>query len=148
MGLYPLLLTAHVLGATVWTGGHLVLCLAVLPGALRARDPEPVRRFEAAYERVGLPALLVQVASGLGLAQALLPSAAAWYDGGPLARLVGFKLALLAGTVVLALHARLRIIPRLDAARLPVLAAHIVGVTLLAVLFVVAGLAARTGLLA
>lgn len=148
MGLYPLLLTAHVLGATVWTGGHLVLCLSILPGALRARDPGPVLRFEAAYERVGLPALLVQVATGLGLAQALLPSPAAWFDGGPVARLVSIKVALLAGTVVLALHARLRILPGLDAARLPLLAGHIVGVTLLAVLFVIAGLAPRAGLLA
>lgn len=148
MSLFALLLLAHVLGACVWTGGHLVLCLSVLPGALRARDPQPVQRFEAAYERIGLPALLVQVASGLGLAWALLPDAAAWLvDDAPVAQLVRIKLTLLAATVALALHARLRLIPRLDASRLVPLAFHIVAVTALAVLLVVAGVGLRTGLL-
>lgn len=146
MSLYAILLVLHVLGATVWTGGHLVLCVAVLPGALRGRDPEPVRRFEAAYERIGLPALLLQVGTGLGLAHVLLPSAGALLADSPLARLVWAKLALLAATVLLAVHARLTIIPRLDAARLPLLAVHIVAVTLASVAFVVAGLGVRTGL--
>lgn len=148
MSLFALLLLAHVLGATVWTGGHLMLCLSVLPAALRTHDPEPVRRFESAYERIGLPALLVQVASGLGLAWTMLPDAAAWISvDTPVARLVGIKLALLTATVVLAAHARLRLIPRLDASRLPWLGAHIVGVTAFSVLFVAAGLGLRIGLL-
>lgn len=148
MNAYAALLIAHVLGATVWTGGHLVLCLSVLPSALRARDPEPIRRFESVYERIGLPALLVQVATGLALAHARLPSVSALPDDSPVARLVGIKLALLGATVALALHARLWILPRLDAARLTVLALHIAGVTALAVGFVIAGLGLRTGLLA
>ena len=32
--MYHAVLLLHVLGATVWTGGHLVLALGVLPGAL------------------------------------------------------------------------------------------------------------------
>lgn len=148
MSLYAALLIAHLLGATVWTGGHLVLCLSVLPGALRLRDAEPVRRFENAYERVGLPALLVQVASGLGLVHVLVPSPAMLLADSPVTRLVWTKLALLAATVALAAHARLAIIPRLDAARLPALAVHIVAVTALAVGFVVAGSGLRTGLFA
>lgn len=148
MSFHAALLLLHVLGATVWTGGHLVLCVSVLPVALRARDPEPVRRFEAAYERIGLPALLLQVGTGIGLAHALLPSPAALLVESPVTRLVWTKLALLAATVLLAAHARLSIIPRLDAARLPVLGVHIVAVTLIAVGFVVAGLGLRTGLFA
>lgn len=148
MSLFALLLLAHVIGATIWTGGHLVLCLSVLPSALRARDPVSVQRFEAGYERVGLPALFVQVASGLVLAWTMLPDASAWLiHDTPVAQLVRIKLALLTATVALALHARLRLIPRLDASRLAPLAGHIVAVTALAVLFVVAGLGLRTGLL-
>ena len=63
----------------------------------------------------------------------------------PPSRLVLVKLALLAATVGLAVHARLRVIPRLDAATLPVLAYHIVAVTLLGVALLVAGVAIRTG---
>jgi len=52
---------------------------------------------------------------------------------------------LLGLTVALALHARLRLIPRLDEPRLPLLAAHIVIVTLLAVALVVVGASFQTG---
>ena len=52
---------------------------------------------------------------------------------------------LLVLTLALALHARLRIIPRLSPERLPTLALHIVLVTILAVLFVVVGVGFRTG---
>lgn len=148
MDTYAPLLLAHVLGACVWTGGHLVLCVSVLPGALRRRDAEPVRRFEAAYERIGLPALLLQVATGLALAQALLPPSDWVLDGSPVARLVRLKLALLVATVALAAHARLRLIPRLAARRLPALAVHIVIVTGLSVALVAAGLGIRTGWIA
>ena len=58
------LLFLHLLGASVWVGGHLVLLFSVLPGALRRRDVQPVRQFEQLYERVGIPALLVQIVSG------------------------------------------------------------------------------------
>jgi len=55
------------------------------------------------------------------------------------------KLALLAVTVALAIHARLRVVPRLDAATLRYLAYHIVAVTLLGVALLVVGVAIRTG---
>ena len=63
--MYSLLLLLHILAATVWTGGHLVLALTVLPRALRARDPQILLQFESGYERVGMPALLLQVLTGL-----------------------------------------------------------------------------------
>jgi hypothetical protein len=69
-----------------------------------------------------------------------------WIDpADPLGRTIGLKLALLGLTALLAVHARLFLIPRLDAERLPQLAWHIRGVTLFAVLFVVAGAAIRFG---
>jgi putative copper export protein len=141
-----LTLVLHLLGAAVWVGGHLVLALAVLPAALRARDPAVLLAFEARFERVGLPALLVQVATGLALAWRLVPDLWAWADpGDPLGRTVGVKLLCLAATVALAANARLRVIPRLSPATLPVMAWHIRAVTLLAVLFLIAGASFRIG---
>ena len=37
--LFKLLVILHTLGTTVWTGGHVVLALTVLPQALKHRDP-------------------------------------------------------------------------------------------------------------
>ncbi len=43
---FPLLVIVHALAATVWTGGHLVLDLGVLPRALRERSAAQIRAFE------------------------------------------------------------------------------------------------------
>lgn len=107
--MFGLILVLHVLGATVWTGGHLVLALTVLPRALRERSIAELQRFEVGYERVGIPALVL--------------------------------------SVLLAVDARLRLIPRLTPERLGALAWHIVPVTILSVLFVIVGVAFRAGFL-
>lgn len=138
------LLYLHLLGASVWVGGHLILLCNVLPGALRQRDPQPVRAFEQLYERIGIPALLLQVASGLWLAALWLP-VDRWLESSALAHLVQAKLLLLAFTAVLGLHARLALIPGLDARRLPQLGLHIVLITLTALSFVWVGSGFRFG---
>jgi putative copper export protein len=140
-----LLLTLHILGACVWTGGHLVLATTVLPRALARRDARILRAFEEPFERIGIPALVVQVLTGLWLAGQFAPISRWLAFGNALETRIGVKLVLLGLTVVLALHARLRLIPRLDAADLRMLAAHIVVVTALAVALVVVGTSFQTG---
>ena len=141
-----LLVVLHVVGASVWVGGHLVLATTILPGALRSDDPRPIQAFEQAFERIGIPALLLQVVTGLRLATLWAPPSR-WFsfdDHG--SRHVGLKLACLAATVALAVHARVSLVPRLAAgAPLRKLAAHIVLVTLLAVAFLVVGVGLRVG---
>jgi putative copper export protein len=146
--MYGTVLLIHVLAATVWTGGHLVLATTVLPRALAARDPRVLLDFEAGFERIGMPALLLQVAIGVWMAHAMLPDVADWFALQTLpARLIAAKLALLAATVLAALDARLRLIPRLRPSTLPAMARRIVLVTLLSVGFVVVGVSFRGGLL-
>jgi putative copper export protein len=141
-----LILFLHLLGAAVWVGGHLVLALTILPQALRLRDPAPVHAFEDRYERLGVPALVLQVLTGVWLAYRWLPDVGAWFGfGSTPATVIFVKLVLLALTLALALHARLRIVPRLSAQTLPVLAVHVVLVTAIGVVLVYAGLAFRTG---
>lgn len=144
--LYRILVILHVLGATIWVGGHLVLALSVLPRAMRARDPAVVRDFESGYERIGIPALLLQVITGLWLAARWMPEGTSWFPPEtPQGRLIIGKLALLLLTIVLGAHARLRIIPKLDVERLPTLRVHILAVTVTAVLLLVLGVGIRTG---
>ena len=140
------ILLLHLLGASIWTGGHLLLALTVLPKALRTRSVEEVARFESGFERIGVPALAVQVLTGLWLAHAALPDISLWFDPDvPVARPIMVKLVLLASTLVLAADARLRVIPRLSADTLKGLAWHIVAVTLIAVLFLATGVSFRSG---
>ena len=144
--MYGILLFLHILAATIWTGGHLVLATAVLPRVLKERSPAELLNFESRYERIGIPALLVQVATGLWLAYRLVPDVGAWLDfDNPVARPIAAKLLLLGITILFAIDARLRLIPRLNEDNLTAMAWHIVPVTIVSVLFVAVGVAFRTG---
>lgn len=144
--MYKYVLLLHVLAATVWTGGHLVLTIAILPRVMRERSPRRLLEFESAFEKMGIPALAILVISGPWMALQSMPDASDWFVSEDLAaQLVRTKLILLAITALLAVDTRLRIIPRLREDHLVSLAWHIVPVTVVAVLFVVAGVAFRVG---
>lgn len=140
------MLLLHILAATIWTGGHLVLTFVVLPRVLKNKSPAELLQFESRYERIGIPALLIQVATGLWLAYQLVPDVGQWFSlDSAIARPITIKLALLTMTVAFAADARLRIIPNLSAANLGALAWHVAPVTAISVLFVVVGVSFRTG---
>lgn len=146
--MYSTILLLHLLGATIWTGGHLYLVLSVLPPALKARDPDRILAFESSFEHIGMSALLLQVVTGLWMAFKMQPELANWLTlATPHAKLIMLKVTLLLLTVLTALDVRLRIIPALSPQTLPSLAIRILFVTALSVLFVVAGASFRGGLL-
>jgi len=137
------LILIHVLGAAVWTGGHLILSIAVLPKALKHKDPQIVLDFEKSFEKIGLPALLMQVITGISMALIYVPFQHWASLETPHHVYLWTKLGLLAATLVLAIHARFFILPQLTEQKLPQLAFHIVLVTVLAVFFVLTGLSFR-----
>ncbi len=146
MSVFPLLVIVHALTATVWTGGHLVLDLGVLPRALRAKSAAQVRVFEEVFEPLGLTALAMQVLTGLWMGWIYLPGFQGLFSPvNPIGMLVGVKLLLLAATAALAVHARLRLIPNLTDDNLSGLAWHIRGIAGLAIAFVVVGALIRLG---
>lgn len=140
-----LLLVLHLLGASIWTGGHLVLALGVLPKALDAQDVTIVTAFEDRFERIGIPALILQGVTGLIMADRYLGGLSNLFDDNGVARAVLVKVALLVITIALAADARIRLIPHLTNARLRSLAWHIRTITVVAVLFVVFGATIRYG---
>lgn len=146
MPVFPLLVIVHALAATVWTGGHLVLDLGVLPKALRQRSAAQIRTFEETFEPLGLTALALQVGTGLWMGAIYLPGFQGLFSpANPIGILVGVKLLLLLATAALAVHARLRLIPTLSDDNLNGLAWHIRGITALAIAFVVVGALIRLG---
>jgi putative copper export protein len=148
MAYYKYLVLLHVLGATVWVGGHLVLALGFLPRALKNKDLSIIRNFEEHYERVGMPALLIQVITGFWLAYIYYPDLSDWISfQNHHATLTTIKLILLTLTLVVAIHARFFIIPKLSEENLSAMAMHIVIITILAVLFVVTGLSFRLAII-
>ncbi|NQZ51058.1 MAG: CopD family protein [Moritella sp.] len=144
--MYGLLLLLHILAATIWTGGHIVLSIVILPRVLKERSPEQLQRFESVYEKIGMPALIIQIITGLMLAHHMLPDFNQWVNfSNPVTHVLAMKLILLALTVGFALHARFRVIPYLSEKNLTEMAWHIIPVTIFSILFVVAGVSFRTG---
>ena len=143
---YGVILFFHILAATIWTGGHLVLSLVILPRVLSEKSPTDLLRFESAYERIGIPALLIQVITGVWLSYRLIPNLSHWFKfDNSINTLIGIKIILLGITVAFAIDARLRIIPNLSNDNLVSLAWHIVPVTVTSVLFVFIGVTFRIG---
>ncbi len=143
--MYKYILLLHVLAATVWTGGHLVLALRILPGVLRKRSASMLLDFESRYEALGMTALAIQVLTGPWLAARLVPPSMWFSLGNPYSRLVVTKLTCLALTAAFAIDARYRVLPRLRDENVHSMVPHIVSVTTLAVIFVIAGVGFRVG---
>ncbi|SNT70402.1 CopD family protein [Psychrobacter sp. LV10R520-6] len=140
------ILIAHLLGATIWTGGHLILALVILPKVLSSRDIDVLLQFEQHFEKVGMPALAVQIITGLWMSYRLIPDISAWFTfDNDLSILISLKLLLLLATIIVALHARFRVIPTLSAKTLNAFSINIILVTLLSVSFVIVGTLFRTG---
>ena len=144
--MYGYLILAHILGATVWTGGHIVLALAVLPRVLKEKSPQRLLEFESAFERIGKPAMLIQIVTGLLLAHRLLPDISLWLDwNNPISGVIAVKFILLTLTILLAVDAKLRVLPKLSQQNLWDMALHIIAVTLLSIIFVIVGVSFKTG---
>ncbi len=144
--MYGTLLLLHILAATIWTGGHIVLSIVVLPKVLRENSPEQLLSFESVYEKIGMPALLIQIITGLMLAHRMEPALNQWVSmGNPVSHTITAKLVLLLLTLCLAANARFRVVPVLSEKNLRVMAWHIIATTFLSILFVVAGVSFRTG---
>lgn len=146
MNVYRYLVMAHLLGASAWIGGHLVLLGVVLPGARRAGSVAGVLEFEHRFGRIGLLALVVQVASGALLATRWIDDWRTIFSAPtPAGHLIIAKIVLLALIMALARHATRRVLPALTATTLGRFAFHAWVVTALSVLLLVCGVGVRTG---
>ncbi|MGF1695569.1 CopD family protein [Vibrio lamellibrachiae] len=149
--MFGFLLLLHILGATIWTGGHIVLAFVVLPRILKEKSPEELLKFESVFEKIGMPALIIQIVTGVSLAYQKAPDFMLWLDfSNPLIHVIWLKLTLLLVTFCFALSARFRVVPKLSDPKLgkeilPLMAWHIIPVTIISILFVVVGVSFRTG---
>ncbi len=145
MATYYIILSIHIIGATIWAGGHLVLALSILRDALKKKDASIILDYEKRFEKIGLPALGTQILSGFWLAWRILGPLENWFANNSIAHAIQIKLGLLVLTAGLAINARFRVIPKLTDTDMNTLAWHVRIVTFSAVLFVLAGITIRFG---
>lgn len=147
--IYKFLIILHLLGASTWIGGHVVLLGVVLPRALRERSASGILEFERGYGRIGLAALGMQTVTGLWLATRWLGGPDGWRtlfsSPTPIGHLVLTKLGLLAVNVSLAAHVFHRVLPHMAGDNLRPFAIHAWIVTLVSVAMLIVGASFRSG---
>ena len=143
---HHLLLIFHLLGACIWVGGHLILSIGILPEVLKKKDPEILLNFERKYEKIGIPALLVMVITGVWMSYQFGIKWDNWFHfANPLETAISIKLGFLLVTILFALSANFLVLPKLSAKTLPLMAFHVISVTLLGVGFLLVGSFIRYG---
>mgnify|MGYP003607727233 FL=1 len=145
---HHILLIIHLVSATIWVGGHLLLCFAYLPKALKDKNQHIILDYETKYEPVGMPALALLVITGIMMAYKYGVTTEYWFEfATPIEKVVSSKLVLLLLTVAFALSAQFRVLPKLktDANKLPEMTFHIISVTIIGVLMVIFGSFIRFG---
>jgi putative copper export protein len=145
---HHLLLIIHLLSATVWVGGHLLLVFGHLPQALKEKDASIILNYEKKYEPVGMTALVFLVITGILMAYKYGVSMEYWFHfATPVEKVVSTKLLLLLLTVLFALSAQFRVLPKLknNHNKLPEMTFHILSVTTIGVLMLIFGSFIRFG---
>jgi putative copper export protein len=141
-----ILLILHLFAATIWIGGHLVLCIGYMPRALRQKDPAIITNFEKSYEKIGLPALLLLVITGVLLSYSYDVTVNDWFSfNASIEKVISTKLILLLCTLTLAIHARIFIIPKLNPKNLTLMGIHVILITLIGITMMVLGTFVRFG---
>jgi len=115
----------HILGATIWTGGHIILALIVLPKALKESSTKILLDFESVYERIGMPALITQIVTGIYLALNIESDVLNWFN-------IDNRVTNV-------------ILTNLNESNLALMGWHIRAVTIISILFVFVGVSFRTG---
>lgn len=143
---HHLLLVLHLIGATIWVGGHLILAIGILPEVLNKKDPQILLNFEKKYEKIGMPALLVMVITGIWMSVQFGIGFSQWFRfANPLETVVSLKLLLLFTTILFALSANIFVLPKLSPKNLNLMAFHIISVTTIGVLMLILGSFVRYG---
>ena len=136
----PYILFLHILSATIWTGGHLILATVILPKVLKTGDVDGLMAFEKNYEKIGMPALLIQIITGFYLVYSIVPDVSQWLSFSDFnTTRIGIKISLLIVNILFALSAKFFVIPKLRKKTLPLMAFHIISVTLIGIAFVFIG---------
>ncbi|WP_413512733.1 CopD family protein [Myroides odoratus] len=142
------LLILHLVGATIWVGGHIILSTVILPQVWKEKSVEKLFNFESRYEWIGMPALLVLVITGIRMAYLYNVKLATWFAfETPIERVISFKLVCLLTIVLFALSAQFFVLPRLkvDVKKLPLMTFHILAVTIISLVMLVLGSFIRYG---
>ncbi len=143
---HQILLIIHLLAASVWVGGHLLLALKYIPQSIKNKSIENIIQYRKNFEVVGIPSLILLLITGVLLAYDYDITIDKWFQfSGKIETVVSLKLLLLFTTMILAITAVKFIFPKLQNKPSALLYSFISLVTILAVTMLVLGSFIRIG---
>jgi len=143
---HHIILLLHLLAATIWVGGHLFLSIRFLPEALKKKNPSILINFKDKFEPVGMPSLLILLATGILMAYDYDVTVTKWFSfSDSIERVVSIKLILILVSVAMAVNAQLFVFPKVTSERLRPVAIQIVTITIIGVAMLVLGSLVRVG---
>lgn len=142
--MYPYILTIHIISATVWVGGHILISTRFLFSAIKKNDVNILLNFEKQYEKIGIPSLILLLLTGIWISFHYYEVPFMSFKTN-FHRAVSLKLIFLFFTLLLAIHARFFIIPKLSINNLKLMGLHILLVTILSVFLLIIGISFRFG---
>ena len=145
---HHLLLIIHLMSATVWVGGHLILVASYLPRAIKEKNQNYILNYEKKYEPIGMLSLILLILSGILMAYKYGVTIEHWFEfATPIEKVVSTKLLLLFATLLFALNAQFKVLPKLNnnIKYLPEMALHILCVTIIGISMLILGSFVRFG---
>ena len=140
------LLIIHLVAATIWIGGHLILAIRYLPEAIKTKDLEKLKGFKDKFEPVGMPSLIILVITGILMAYDYDVTISKWFSfSNGIEKVISIKLILFITSLTLAISAQLFIFPKLSPKKHYYVTILIVVVTLIAISMLVLGSLIRLG---
>ena len=141
-----IILLLHILSATIWVGGYLMLSLSSLPKTLKNKSSENIAQLKTDYNKISIHILIFQLLTGLWLAYHFVPDISAWFSFKIIySHLIVGKFSLLVITFLLAIYGRSKLLPKLNENNLMSITINIMVITILSISFVFIGMMFKTG---
>ena len=143
---HQIILIIHLLAATIWVGGHLILLLRYVPKALKNKSLDDITFFRKNFEFVGIPSLLILFVTGIFLAYDYGISFDKWFNfQNSIEKIISLKIALFFCTILLAFTAVKFLFPKLQNQPSYLLYLFISLVTIISVVMLILGSLIRIG---
>ncbi len=143
---HQIILIIHLLAATIWVGGHLILLLRYVPKAIKSNSLEELSVFRKNFEPIGMPSLFILIITGIVMAYDYNVPVNQWFAfDNSIEKIVSIKLMLLFVSLSLAFVTMKFVLPSIHKIAPFLLYFIIFLVTLIAVSMLVLGSFVRIG---
>lgn len=143
LSLHHFYLIIHLICASIWVGGHLILAIGYLPKALKKKEFSYIQNFEKIYEPIGMPCLILLIITGVLMAYDFNIGISDWFSfENAMEKIISLKIIGVIVTICFAISAQVRVLPQLAKGKiekLPEMGLHIIGVTFISVILLILG---------